>query len=185
MIITPPSKSSGLKKQYYSNLDTLRFIAAFFVVGLHWLPFLNRHPFGKAGVDIFFVLSGFLITEILFKSKQETADRPSLKIHAIKTFYVKRALRIFPIYYLVVILFFIWNQPPIGGDWVYLFTYTTNFLIYFKDHLIDPLSHLWSLAVEEQFYIVWPFFIFFINKKWYPHLIFIVLITSLLFVLFH
>lgn len=70
--------------------------ALFLVVGYHWLPFLGGHPFGQLGVDTFFVLSGFLISEILFRSKQEIANEPSLKMHAIKTFYIKRTLRIFP-----------------------------------------------------------------------------------------
>ena len=179
------SESGVLKRNYYFNLDTIRCVAAFMVVGFHWIPSkMGAFPFAKLGVDIFFVLSGFLISEILFKNNQETGDNRSLKRHAIKVFYIKRSLRIFPIYYLLVCLFFILNQPPIGGNWIYLFSYTTNFLLYHKKEWIYPLSHLWSLSVEEQFYIIWPFFIFFIKRKWHLYLILLTLIFSLVFIIF-
>ena len=144
---------------------------------------MTDSPLAKIGVDVFFVLSGFLITEILLKARDGSGENPLLKGRAIGVFYLKRALRIFPIYYLLVSFFFWLNQPPLGKDWTYVFTYTTNFLIYGKQAWIYPLSHLWSLGVEEQFYIVWPFFIFFLPKKWQLHLIVFVLASSLLFIL--
>ncbi|HLI94187.1 MAG TPA: acyltransferase [Puia sp.] len=178
------SGTTPYKKLYYTNLDTIRCFAAFFVVVYHWFPGkMTDSPLAKIGVDVFFVLSGFLISEILFKARDEAGDNPLLKGRAIGVFYMKRALRIFPIYYLLVSFFFWMNQPPLGGNWTYVFTYTTNFLIYWKQAWIYPLSHLWSLGVEEQFYIVWPFFIFFLPNKRLLQLIVFVLAVSVLFIL--
>jgi peptidoglycan/LPS O-acetylase OafA/YrhL len=97
-----------------------------------------------SGVDLFFVLSGFLITGILL----ETRDSPSY----FGTFYARRALRIFPLYFAYVLVAVALVRP--AGAWWY-FTYLTNWK---PGHgAADPyLNHLWSLAVEEQFYIVWP-----------------------------
>ncbi len=152
-----------MNRVFYKNLDGLRFIAAMLVVLQHWYPiFFNGTPNAKLGVDIFFVLSGFLISEILLK---EAAISNKNNFSIIKIFYFKRALRIFPIYFLLILFLFILKSPDLGDNWVYVFTYTTNFYMYFKNTWIYPISHLWTLAVEEQFYIFWPFFLIFFRQK--------------------
>jgi peptidoglycan/LPS O-acetylase OafA/YrhL len=174
------------EKEYYRNLNTIRCLAAFFVIGYHWLPNkMGFFPFAKIGVDIFFVLSGFLITEILIKSRQAANGQIFSKWRRLGVFYSKRALRIFPAYFLIIILFFYLKYPPLGKDWIYLYTYTTNFLIYLKAKWIYPLSPMWTLAVEEQFYIVWPFFIFFLKGKWLAGVIWISVALSFLFIIFY
>jgi peptidoglycan/LPS O-acetylase OafA/YrhL len=114
---------------------------------------------GWVGVDLFFVLSGFLITGILLEYTP-LIDRT-------KRFYIRRALRIFPIFYLIAIALLALT-PIIGAQWK---TGHLAYLIYGQNFasLIDPsldtpgplisLDHLWSLAVEEQFYLIWPFVI--------------------------
>jgi len=111
---------------------------------------------GWAGVDLFFVLSGFLITGILLDT------RPAENYF--KSFYARRALRIFPLYYAFLLVGFTvfpilvtadW-QPIRADRWLY-FCYLTNWLGLWKDHWhANVLGHLWSLAVEEQFYFCWP-----------------------------
>jgi peptidoglycan/LPS O-acetylase OafA/YrhL len=123
---------------------------------------------GERGVDLFFVLSGFLITGILFDAK---ADR-----HFFRNFYMRRALRIFPLYYgvLFVVVVFL----PLAAPWVaalyaqssrdqgWLWLYGTNFLLAWNESwLLDGFSHFWSLAVEEHFYLVWPLVIFFLSRR--------------------
>ena len=115
---------------------------------------------GWVGVDLFFVLSGFLITGILVASKGTG--------HYFRNFYARRFLRIFPLYYAFLFLWFIVaprlftlapNGPfRIGSDTqLWFWTYTSNFLSLMKGVTLPiGLNHFWSLAIEEQFYLVWP-----------------------------
>ena len=107
------------RKTYYKNLDTIRFIAAFFVIIYHWFPQkIGDFPLAKIGVDIFFVLSGFLITEILLNEKVKQKNKSTILI----AFYIKRSIRIFPIYFLFLLFFYYYNYPDLGKNWIYFFT---------------------------------------------------------------
>lgn len=121
-------------------------------------------------MDLFFVLSGFLITNILLN----TVNKPGY----FKNFYAKRILRIFPLYYLSLIVFLILlpliNNFPldfsfyIDHQW-WFWTYLQNWFLIFHNvgNTTTAIQHYWSLAVEEQFYIVWPLVIFLIRRpKW-------------------
>lgn len=123
---------------------------------------------GKIGVDIFFTISGFLITSILLEQKESVQN----KLIIIKHFIIKRALRLFPVYYLLIFFFFFlqsvfhlyaWNP----GEAIYYFTYTQNFLFYLKGMRGVQLNHTWSLAIEEQFYLVWPWLVIYIPHKYF------------------
>lgn len=159
--------------KYIKQLDSLRAIAVVLVIISHWIPanyMINRIPNGAIGVDMFFVLSGFLITRILFNSrnKAELLHTPTSKL--VKNFYIRRTLRIFPIYYLVIFLLLIFHQSTgtnIQSAFLYFATYTSNFYFYRIQGWEGMLSHLWSLAVEEQFYLIWPWIILFLNKKYF------------------
>ena len=142
-------------------LDGVRGIAILAVVLFHY-TFLSC---GWAGVQLFFVLSGFLITSILVSD----ADLP-LKLY-LQRFYWRRTLRIFPLYfgYLGVLAasYGLTGKPELFGRyWGYLFTYTLNIpriLPNFRDNA--SFGHFWSLAVEEQFYLVWPLLIFLLTRR--------------------
>jgi peptidoglycan/LPS O-acetylase OafA/YrhL len=134
------------------ELDALRGIAAVVIILFHWRFHV---PFLKTAVDLFFVLSGYLITAILL----ETAHAP----HALRTFYARRALRILPIYYLWFLFFLAINpffpRPhPVDGL-PYFLTYT-QFIGRYWGGSDPPFSrgfgHTWTLAIEEQFYLFWP-----------------------------
>jgi peptidoglycan/LPS O-acetylase OafA/YrhL len=155
---------------YLPRLDSLRAIAALMVLVCHYLIDVksqyNFH-YGGGGVDIFFVISGFLITSILLAQKNESA-LPKFKI--IGNFIVKRALRLFPVYYLLLIVLGLLSVY--GGLWLctdgklwHYFTYTQNILFFYQGTESPLLFHTWSLAVEEQFYICWPFLILFTPKR--------------------
>lgn len=152
------------------KLDALRAIAALMVLFSHYLidvkaPF--RFDYGGYGVQIFFVISGFLITSILL-SQKEKVQLPKRKL--IGSFIVKRVLRLFPVYYIVLTVLFVlsvfgnlWICEE--GDWVHYFTYTQNYIFFTKGWQSPLLNHTWSLAVEEQFYLIWPFIILLIPRR--------------------
>tara|TARA_B110000977_G_C10972516_1_gene452872 strand:+ start:38 stop:1132 length:1095 start_codon:yes stop_codon:yes gene_type:complete len=160
--------------KYIKQLDSLRAIAVILVIISHWFSkshILNHFPNGTIGVDMFFVLSGFLITSILFQNRTiPNVTRGEI----LKVFYARRTLRIFPIYYLTIFILLAFSKytgTSIKSDFLYYFTYTSNFNFLIKGHWDGMLSHLWSLAVEEQFYLIWPWLIIFTKKK---HLIYII-----------
>ena len=122
------------------------------------------------GVDLFFVLSGFLITGILWDAKS--------KPNYYRNFYARRVLRIFPAYYAVLVIFFLilpqFGSAPVDAylsdslkDQAWHWTYLSNFKIamnaeWYQQHIPNVF---WSLAVEEQFYFVWPFVVYFMGRK--------------------
>jgi peptidoglycan/LPS O-acetylase OafA/YrhL len=172
--------------KYIKQLDSLRAIAVLLVIISHWIPekhIINRIiPTGAIGVDIFFVLSGFLITKILFDNKNYADESNISSSVFLKNFYARRTLRIFPIYYLTIftILFFhSATDTHIKSAFLYYATYTANYYTYFSHTWDGMLSHFWSLAVEEQFYLIWPWIIFFTKKKYLlPVIVTFILIGS-------
>lgn len=153
---------------HYPALDGLRGLAILLVVVYHNFGFINVFFFGWLGVDLFFVLSGFLITDILLKTVGKKGY--------LKNFYIRRVLRIFPLYYLCLILFLIvLPQTTIQLDvqyyvdhQVWLWTYLQNWIYTFQSPgQTNALNHLWSLAVEEQFYLLWPLAVLIIRKPGY------------------
>jgi len=133
-------------------------------------PMLYRLFFyGNIGVDMFFVLSGFLITRALLVTRN--------KEHYLRNFYTRRALRIMPIYYAflffcLVLIPILWG-PAVADhlcgrpfDRMWLWIYGTNIVLAIKNaQVMQALNPLWSLAVEEQFYLVWPFLILMVRDS--------------------
>lgn len=153
------------------QLDALRFFAVLGVVVAHnWHPKRLPWLFGDLdwaglGVRLFFVLSGFLITGILLNCRKSAEKIGTSSKFFIWQFYVRRFLRIFPIYYLVVIIALIVNLPPAREVWGWLVTYTSNVYITLNNDGLGRMGHFWTLAVEEQFYLIWPWIILFVNRK--------------------
>ncbi|HLP10801.1 MAG TPA: acyltransferase [Flavobacteriales bacterium] len=153
--------TATIKNDYFKQLDTLRCIAVFIVI-FHHLPVFSSDNFISVffhqitGVDIFFILSGFLITNILLKSrnKQTSAGR------ALKTFYVRRFFRIFPIYYLTILALVVINPAHYRDYFLFDLFYVSNIKMGLDGHFSTVSPHFWSLAVEEQFYLFMPILIF-------------------------
>jgi peptidoglycan/LPS O-acetylase OafA/YrhL len=173
-------------------LDGLRGLAILLVMACHFTMFVPRPKgavgyglrmlySGWTGVDLFFVLSGFLITGILYDTKGAT--------NALRNFYVRRILRIFPLYLGVLVIIFVALPMAIRGldgmSWrldsfltaldssfagthgraeLAFWLHASNILAAIKGHLYAP-GHFWSLAVEEQFYLVWPFIVFAFRRE--------------------
>jgi peptidoglycan/LPS O-acetylase OafA/YrhL len=179
-----PNLPASENKRFYPALDGLRAIAVLMVFYQHYLSIDGLRPalnWGWTGVDIFFVLSGFLITGILYDTR--------LTLHRFRNFYVRRTLRIFPLFYGVLLIgllltpIFHWIWHPAWILWpLYLGNYGrfiwlqdwlqgTGVLDHLRSSLpYDPpfflyFGHFWSLCVEEQFYLVWPFVVFLMKDR--------------------
>jgi len=155
---------------YFKQLNGIRFIAVFLVLLDHWLVPILPIPLGHLGVVIFFVLSGFLITRILFLNADEIESTKSSAWPKIIRFIYRRSLRIFPIYFILLIIGFIFNISNFKELWPWLLSYCPNIYIMLKGQWLGTWDHLWSLAVEEQYYLIFPYFILFFNKKNYIRL---------------
>ena len=160
----------------------MRGIAIILVILYHNFNFIQYFNYGWLGVDLFFVLSGFLITNILLNSL--TSE------NYFKNFYARRVLRIFPLYYFSLLLF-LFIIPAINPSLlemsyykehqVWFWTYLQNWpLIIKSDESGVALNHYWSLAIEEQYYLLWPLIILLIKK---PKRIFILCVLLLIVVI--
>ena len=149
---------------YMRQLDGVRAVAIAGVLFQHLLEGSAKvFPAGAIGVRVFFVLSGFLITGILLRARPED-ERTSVR-QALRTFYARRILRIAPLFYLALAVVAALNVADVRGRFWWHATYLSNyyFAAYGQTHLPD--AHLWSLAVEEQFYLVWPAVIFLTPRR--------------------
>lgn len=165
--------------KYYPALDGFRFLAFFLVFGFHVIAhaeiigasetLLNSLAFfqlGWVGVDLFFVLSGFLITTRLLEDAEHR--------NFFRRFYTKRVLRIFPLYYLVCVFAFVvlpLVYPDAKKEFPDVFTQWPFFLLHLQNWWAALgnkgvfLAHFWSLAIEEQFYLIWPCVFLFLYRK--------------------
>ena len=150
-----PAEAAGVRTEalpYSGALDGIRAISILLVVGLH-SPWINAFPFnrGWVGVDVFFVLSGYLITTLLVRERDR---RGSVSL---RHFYLRRALRILPA--LVAWVAVLWLtrtvRPAVLG---LVLLYVANIAMAMGKVGDGPAAHAWSLCVEEQFYAFWPWF---------------------------
>lgn len=147
---------------YLPQLDGLRALAVSAVVLQHY----GVVPWGaSAGVHLFFVLSGFLITGILLASRQAVEHGNIGRGAELRHFYIRRTLRIFPLYYLVILVALAVNAAYAREYAPWLLTYTINLKMAAQGWYLDHFAHFWSLAVEEQFYLVWPWLILLLPRR--------------------
>jgi peptidoglycan/LPS O-acetylase OafA/YrhL len=159
--------------KYIGTLDGVRGVAVILVMLFHFGYFAP----GWVGVQLFFVLSGFLITRILLESRSASLSRN------LSRFYWRRALRILPVLFLLLIAsamsFEFFGFPDtFERDWPWMVAFTANFGRVGNDDLHPFYRHIWSLAVEEQFYILWPFALFLLSINSIKRLIVATLILA-------
>lgn len=181
---TRPYKPDHDFLAYRPQLDGLRFLAVFGVLFYHYSGWLRtlKLPFTvEMGtfISFFFVLSSYLITSILLTKKHQRRSTA----HTAYNFLARRTLRIFPAYYFYLILLLL--LPYAGHDVrehpLTYFLYLSNFHTYFGQIWDTLTSHLWTLAVEEQFYIAWLWLILLVKDKYLPTLLFSIIAAGILF----
>ena len=158
-----------INQEYKKNnqfIDSLRALSVIFVIIYHYFPSISQN--GYLGVDIFFVISGFVITKSI-------TEKNLFSVSRIIFFYRKRILRLFPSIVVVILLFlFLFvlfvsrsgyevfqtaKYSIVGLSNIYLFYINQD---YFSiNNELNPFSHIWSLSVEEQFYLIYPLVVFF------------------------
>ena len=187
-------------KLFFENLDGLRFFCFLSVFLFHSFftefdyikndstyTFIKKFLFanGNLGVNFFFVISGFLITFLLIKEKEQNGQIN------IKNFWMRRILRIWPLFYFCVFFGFVifpflktmfGQTPNETANWIYYVTFTNNF-DFINKGLPDAsiLGVLWSVAIEEQFYLVWPIILYFLPKSKYWIAFTTIIVGSLIF----
>jgi peptidoglycan/LPS O-acetylase OafA/YrhL len=147
-----------------AQLDALRTFAVAAVMVHHYTP--SGWGFGgTGGVRLFFSLSGFLITGILLRSRERLESSELTLARALGRFYARRTLRIFPLYYFVIAAALALGLPPTRRLLGWLVTYTLNFHMARQGWYEESFAHFWSLAVEEQFYLAWPWLILALPRR--------------------
>jgi peptidoglycan/LPS O-acetylase OafA/YrhL len=182
-----------VSRVHFHTFDSLRFIS-FLLVFLHHSPIPKDnflHYFSNAGgigVSFFFVLSGFLITYILLLEKVNNQNKIPLK-----NFFRRRILRIWPLYYAMVLFAFCTpfmlsvlklphSDEGYQPNWFFTLTFLENYVMMYKHDFpnVSPLRVMWSLCIEEHFYIIWGLTFYFISLKNVPRLIIISIIITFL-----
>jgi peptidoglycan/LPS O-acetylase OafA/YrhL len=148
-------------KAFYRQINGLRTIAVAGVLVEHFQPdpFGIHFPWGPLGVRIFFVISGFLITRMLFEACQQQRFKNFLASY--RSFVRRRLIRIVPAFYISAILGAALSIPMMHETLIWNLLFATNFKIFLLNDYVLYATHYWSLAAEMQFYLVWPFIIYF------------------------
>ena len=157
---------------YFKQLDALRAVAVSMVIFSHWTGYhgdlWQDDSFwfnGEVGVQLFFVISGFLITGILLDERSQTLHHASDRRAVLKAFYIRRFLRIFPLFYGTLFVGYVLQHPDVVASIYWHITYLSNFLFAWRGEYLGDVSHFWSLAVEEQFYLFWPLLMLFLPRR--------------------
>ncbi|MCO5273465.1 MAG: acyltransferase [Flavobacteriales bacterium] len=170
---------------YYKQINGIRAFAVLGPLVVHlWPRNLPDSPYttaiahlGSLGVDLFFVISGFLITGILIRSRGYVKNKRISLGRSLAIFYARRAIRIFPIYYLLITTLLLLGLKELQEHAGWYYGYMANFRIMSMGYWPGAVAHMWSLSVEEQFYLAWPLFVLLTPDRWARQL-FLVLFAS-------
>lgn len=163
---------------YRPRLDILRAGAVLSVLYYHLWD--TETPIGIWGVRLFFIISGFLISSMLLQIREKSGSSQTSMLIGLRNFYVRRALRLWPAYYCLLLLLVVSNHPgfrPVT-EWHALFL--SNILFALRNEYVPwTTAALWSLSVEEQFYLLWPGIILGLSRRILPFVIAIVILVGL------
>jgi peptidoglycan/LPS O-acetylase OafA/YrhL len=160
-------KTPNTSPHYMPQLDGLRAFAVGAVLIHHFFrpPRIGGVDFALLGVWLFFVLSGFLITGILLRARDQVEYGGYPSGFVLRQFYIRRFLRIFPLYYSVLFMAATIDLGDVRDTIFWHLAYMSNYLFATHQHWGPVTAHFWSLSVEEQFYILWPALILFAPRQ--------------------
>lgn len=168
-------------REHMPQLDSLRGLACLAVIFSHFAPdnlLVQRMlPWGAMGVHLFFVLSGFLITRILLDARDRAATHSTPR-RELRQFYIRRLLRIFPLYYAVLVVLYVIDFGLMRETMVIHLFYVQNLWRCIEN--VHFINHLWTLAVEEQFYLLWPWVVLLVPSRYLPRAIAAMMATAML-----
>jgi peptidoglycan/LPS O-acetylase OafA/YrhL len=172
---------------YQPQFDGLRALAVLTVMVDHFSADVPNFPLpdwihlGTTGVRLFLVLSGYFITASLRRVRDRMEANGLSAGGAIRAFYWRRFLRISPAYLVFAAIALILNLGTIRHNWAWVFTGTVNWLIAWNNQWPPAISHLWSICVQEQFYLLWPLLILLFPRRWVLHGIISVALIGVVF----
>lgn len=164
------------------QLDGLRALAVGGVMLAHYLPGVARFAgTGALGVKLFFVLSGFLITRILLRSRDAIETRASDLHRQVRRFYLRRFMRLFPALFLLVVCATVLGVESMRRSYLWHITYLSDVYYARLGYWDGETTHLWSLAVEEQFYLFWPLLILLAPRRHLTSLVLAMIVAGPVF----
>jgi peptidoglycan/LPS O-acetylase OafA/YrhL len=172
---------------YQPQFDGLRALAVLTVMVDHFSADVPNFPLpdwihlGATGVRLFLVLSGYFITASLRRARDRMDLGGFSAARTIGSFYWRRFLRISPAYFAFAAIALILNIGAIRHNWPWVLSGTVNWLIAWKNQWPLTISHLWSICVQEQFYLIWPLLILLLPRKWMLHAILSVAVAGIAF----
>ncbi len=182
---TSPIENSA--DRYQPQFEGLRALAVLTVMIDHFGADVPNFPLpdwihlGATGVRLFLVLSGYFITASLRRARGRMESDGLSAGKVMRAFYWRRFLRISPAYGVYVIIALILGLGTIRQNWAWVFTGTVNWLIALKNEWPLASSHLWSICVQEQFYLLWPLFILLLPRRWMLQIIVSVALAGVAF----
>jgi len=178
---------NSANESYQPQFDGLRAIAVLAVILDHFgadipdFPLPDFVHLGTTGVRLFLVLSGFFITASLRRARHRIDAGQTTVNRALGSFYWRRFLRILPAYGVFAIFGLALNLGMMRQQVGWLLTGTVNWLIAWQNEWPPAMSHLWSICVQEQFYLIWPALILFLPRRWMLRAIITVAIAGIVF----
>lgn len=177
----------GALQHYQPQFDGLRALAVLTVIVDHFSADVPNFPLpdwihlGATGVRLFLVLSGYFITASLRRARDQMDAGQVSSGKTIGRFYWRRFLRITPAYLVFAAIALLLNIGTIRQNWPWVFSGTINFLIAWRNQWPLTISHLWSICVQEQFYLLWPLLILLLPRKWMLRAIIAVALSGIAF----
>ncbi len=170
------------KGKYVPYLDGLRGLAILGVLADHFhVPLPPLFHVGPVGVRFFFILSGYFITLSLWKVREAELVSPLQRLGLLLRFYVQRLMRVGPPFYLALTVGAAFGIREIYDHFLWLATFNTNHYIVYLGYWPGEISHYWSLAVQEQFYLVWPLFVLTLPRRGFLPCMLACMIFALIF----
>ena len=161
--LAPASAAASSRR---GQIDTLRILAVVWVLFDHFWLAAGSGPMGRLSVRLFLLISGYLITHILLRAR-DSMEREKIPLRRVLTnFYVRRALRIAPAYYLLIFLTWQWGGEDFQKSLPWHLSFQSS-LLYAKTQSWGPpyqLAHLWTLSIQEQFYLLWPAIVLLVRR---------------------